>query len=262
MGDRDVLVVRRHANVTRTSRRGGTRRSAPIGSRTSRELATARGLRRSRIWAAAVRPQNVERSPSAAASSTLCAHGPHNVERSRRTAEISTLCASPRAPRTPCPPLNARRPPAKARQAGRRRNTTEGADGVRLGADRAIPGSRRSDPAHPAGSSARTTCRRRVGSGRRGARPARRRDRPGPRARFRRGIGPADAVVGDVDHDLAVDLLDRDLRGAGGGVLRDVRERLHHDEVRCRLDRAGSRSSSGAEIITGSGARAARPVSA
>ena len=70
------------------------------------------------------------------------------------------------------------------------------------------------------------------------SRAARRSDsprRPEPLCR----IGGADAVVGDLDHDAAVDGGDADVHRSRLRVLDDVRDRLGDDVVRGRLDRRG-----------------------
>ena len=59
--------------------------------------------------------------------------------------------------------------------------------------------------------------------------------RPEPRL----GVGGADAVVGDLDHQAAVDRRDAHLDRRGVGVLDDVRDRLGDDVVRGGLDRLG-----------------------
>ena len=58
-----------------------------------------------------------------------------------------------------------------------------------------------------------------------------------PRSRCRDSVGPADAIVGDLDDDAAVLAAHPDDRATGVRVLRDVGERLGDDEVGGELDR-------------------------
>src|SRR5207244_12294388 len=69
-----------------------------------------------------------------------------------------------------------------------------------------------------------------------------------PQARSLRGIGPADAVVRDLDARRAIQLRDLDPDEGGLRVFRDVRERLRDDVVGGRLDGRGQARLAGLDL--------------